>query len=472
MPIFDPSSINKLAESLDQWKRTNLRDSLARMPESQPEFVTASSEPIQRLYTPADLAEMDYLADLNLPGEFPYTRGIHPTMHRSRLWTMRMFAGFGTAEETNQRFKYLLGSGTNRACRLPFDLPTLMGYDSDAPEALGEFGKCGVAVSSLKDMEILLDGIPLDQGVDQHDDQFAGSGHLGDVYRRSRETRCATGPIARHNPERYPQGIYCSKRIHLSAGAFDAPGDRYDRIRYPSPCRSGIPSASPVTTSAKPVPLRHRSWRLRWRMAWNMSVGRLERGLDVDDFAPRLSFFFNAHNDFFEEIAKYRAARRIWSREMRDTFGAKEPRSWLMRFHTQTAGVSLTAQQPENNIVRVAIQALAAVLGGTQSLHTNSMDEALALAIRRCRDRCPAHPANHRRRIRRHQHHRSAGRVLLYRGANQPARSPGLCTISPRLKSLAACFRRSKRALCRAKYRMLLTATSRKSIATNAELSG
>ena len=377
MPIFDPSSINKLAESLDQWKRTNLQDSLARMPESQPKFVTASSEPIQRLYTPADLAEMDYLTDLNLPGEFPYTRGIHPTMHRSRLWTMRMFAGFGTAEETNQRFKYLLSQGQT-GLSIAFDLPTLMGYDTDAPEALGEFGKCGVAVSSLQDMEILLDGIPLDR-VSTSMTINSPAAIIWAMYIVAAEKKGVRPDHLRGTSQNDILKEYIAQKEFIFP---PEPSMRLvvDTIEHST---RHVPQWNSISISGYHI--REAGSTAAQELAFTLSDGfeyvrwAIERGLEVDEFAPRLSFFFNAHNDFFEEIAKYRAARRIWAREMRDTFAAKDPRSWLMRFHTQTAGVTLTSQQPENNIVRVTLQALAAVLGGTQSLHTNSMDEALAL---------------------------------------------------------------------------------------------
>ena len=320
----------------------------------------------------------DYERDLGLPGEYPYTRGVHPTLHRSKLWTMRMFAGFGTAEETNARFKYLLDQGQT-GLSIAFDLATLMGYDTDQPEALGEFGKCGVAVSSLKDMEILLDGIPLDK-ISTSMTINSPAAIIWAMYIAAAEKQGVRADQLRGtHPERHPEGIHRAEGIHLPARAVHAAGGRHDGVRRAAACRNGTPSPSAAITSARPARPPRRSWPSRWPTAWSTSAGASQRGLDVDDFAPRLSFFFNAHNDFFEEIAKYRAARRIWAREMRETFKAQNPRSWLLRFHTQTAGVSLTAQQPENNVVRVAIQALAAVLGGTQSLHTNSLDEALAL---------------------------------------------------------------------------------------------
>ncbi len=376
--MFDPKKIEQLRQEQEMWEETGLQRNLASLPERQQEYLTTSSEPINRLYTPLDIADLDYLQDLGFPGEYPYTRGVHATMHRSRLWTMRMFAGFGTAEETNTRFKYLLEQGQT-GLSIAFDLPTLMGYDTDAPEALGEFGKCGVAVSSLKDMEILLRRHPARPRLIQHDHQLPGCRHLGYVPRRRREAGRAPGSVTRHHPERYPQRIYRPERVHLPTAPIHAPGGRHHRVRH----AGRRPQWNAISISGYHI--REAGSTAAQELAFTLADGleyvrwSLERGLDIDSFAPRLSFFFNAHNDFFEEIAKYRAARRIWAREMRHTFHAQQSRSWLLRFHTQTAGVSLTAQQPENNIVRVAIQALAAVLGGTQSLHTNSMDEALAL---------------------------------------------------------------------------------------------
>ena len=284
---------------------------------------TTSSEPINRLYTPLDVADLDYERDLGLPGEYPYTRGVHPTLHRSKLWTMRMFAGFGTAEETNTRFKYLLEQGQT-GLSIAFDLATLMGYDTDQPEALGEFGKCGVAISSLKDMEILLDGIPLDKVSTSMTINSPCRHHLGHVHCRRRKAGRARRPIARHHSERHPQGIHRAKGIHLPARAIHAAGGGHDGIRRAEASRSGIRSPSAATTSARRAPLRRRNWPSRWPMGMEYVRWGIARGMDVDEFAPRLSFFFNAHNDFFEEIAKYRAARRIWAREMRETFKAKE----------------------------------------------------------------------------------------------------------------------------------------------------
>ncbi len=375
--MFDQQKIEALRQAVEQWEETTLQRSMGSLPERQKTYLTTSSEPIERLYTPLDIAGLDYQEDLGLPGEYPYTRGIHPTMHRSRLWTMRMFAGFGTAEETNQRFKYLLGQGQT-GLSIAFDLPTLMGYDTDAAEALGEFGKCGVAVSSLKDMEILLEGIPLDQ-VSTSMTINSPAAVIWAMYIAAAQKQGVRPDQLRGTLQNDILKEYIAQKEYIFP---PEPSMRLvtDTIEYGT---RAVPQWNTVSISGYHI--REAGSTAAQELAFTLADGMeyvrwaLQRGLNVDEFAPRLSFFFNAHNDFFEEVAKYRAARRIWSREMRQTFGAKSQRSWLMRFHTQTAGVSLTAQQPENNIVRVALQALAAVLGGTQSLHTNSMDEALAL---------------------------------------------------------------------------------------------
>ena len=375
--MYDKKKLDELRDSLEKWEETSLIKALSSLPERAAEFITTSSEPINRLYTPLDVSDMDYANDLGLPGEYPYTRGVHPTLHRSKLWTMRMFAGFGTAEETNTRFKYLLDQGQT-GLSIAFDLATLMGYDTDQPEALGEFGKCGVAVSSLKDMEILLDGIPLDK-VSTSMTINSPAAIIWAMYIAAAENKGIRADQLRGTiqndilKEFIAQKEYIfppepSMRLVVDTMEFGAQkAPQWNTISI-----SGYHIREAGSTAAQELAftLGDGLEYVRWGIA---------RGMDVDDFASRLSFFFNAHNDFFEEIAKYRAARRIWAREMRETFKAQNPRSWLLRFHTQTAGVSLTAQQPENNVVRVAIQALAAVLGGTQSLHTNSLDEALAL---------------------------------------------------------------------------------------------
>jgi methylmalonyl-CoA mutase N-terminal domain/subunit len=366
-----------LQEAYQKWETEILQQTLARRPERRSKFLTTSSEEINRLYTPLDLPEHEYLQDLNFPGEYPFTRGIHPTMYRARPWTMRMFAGFGTAQETNQRFKYLLEQGQT-GLSIAFDLPTLMGYDTDAPEALGEFGKCGVAVASLADMEVLLEGIPLEK-VSTSMTINSPAAVIWAMYMATAEKQGVHFKDLRGTIQNDILKEYIAQKEYIFP---PKPSMRLvtDTIEFGV---DQLPQWNTISISGYHI--REAGSTAAQELAFTLADGMeyvrwaLERGLDIDTFAPRLSFFFNAHNDFFEEIAKYRAARRIWAQEMRHTFHAKEPRSWLMRFHTQTAGVSLTAQQPENNIVRVAIQALAAILGGTQSLHTNSMDEALAL---------------------------------------------------------------------------------------------
>ncbi|HEY5902950.1 MAG TPA: methylmalonyl-CoA mutase family protein, partial [Anaerolineales bacterium] len=311
------------------------------------------------------------------PGEFPYTRGIHETMYRGKPWTMRMFAGFGTAEETNARFKYLLSQGQT-GLSIAFDLATLMGYDTDQPQALGEFGKCGVAVSSLRDMEILLNGIPLEK-VSTSMTINSPAAIIWAMYIVAAENQGVKPAQLRGTTQNDILKEFIAQKEYIFP---PEPSMRLvvDTMEYGA---QKVPQWNSISISGYHI--REAGSTAAQELAFTLSDGMeyvrwgIARGMDVDEFAPRLSFFFNAHNDFFEDIAKYRAARRIWAREMRETFKAKDPRSWLLRFHTQTAGVSLTAQQPENNVVRVAIQALAAVLGGTQSLHTNSLDEALAL---------------------------------------------------------------------------------------------
>ncbi len=371
------SNLENLQAAKERWEQTTLQRTLDRFPERLETFMTTSGAPVERLYTPLDVADLDYERDLGFPGEYPFTRGIHATMHRGRLWTMRMFAGFGTAEETNARYKYLLEHGET-GLSVAFDMPTLYGYDTDAPEALGEFGKCGVAVSSLADMEILFDGIPVDQ-ITTSMTINSPAAVIWAMYivmaeKRGIPMEALGGTIQNDILKEFiaqKEFIFPPEpSMRLVVDTFEY-GSRY-LPKWNTISISGYHIREAGATAAQ---------ELAFTLADGMEYVRwgMERGLDVDRFAPRLSFFFNSHNDFFEEIAKFRAARRIWAREMRQTFGAKNPRSWLLRFHTQTAGCSLTAQQPENNIVRTAWQALAAVLGGTQSLHTNSMDEALAL---------------------------------------------------------------------------------------------
>jgi methylmalonyl-CoA mutase N-terminal domain/subunit len=375
--MYDKKKLDELRNSFEQWEETSLKKALTQLPERADEFITTSSEPINRLYTPLDVADMDYASTLGNPGEYPYTRGVHPTLHRSKLWTMRMFAGFGTAEETNKRFKYLLEQGQT-GLSIAFDLATLMGYDTDQPEALGEFGKCGVAISSLKDMEILLDGIPLNK-VSSSMTINSPAAIVWAMYIAAAEKQGVRADQLRGTTQNDILKEFIAQKEFIFP---PEPSMRLvvDTMEFGA---QKVPQWNTVSISGYHI--REAGSTAAQELAFTLADGLeyvrwgIARGMDVDDFAPRLSFFFNAHNDFFEEIAKYRAARRIWAREMKETFKAKNPRSWLLRFHTQTAGVSLTAQQPENNVVRVAIQALAAVLGGTQSLHTNSLDEALAL---------------------------------------------------------------------------------------------
>ena len=344
--------------------------------ERQDSFVTASGVPIERLYTPLDIADLDYLRDLGFPGEYPYTRGVHYTGYRGKLWTMRMFAGFGCAEETNARYKYLLEHGET-GLSVAFDFPTLNGYDSDDPEARGEFGKCGVAVSSLADMEILFDGIPVDEITTSMTINGPAAViwamYLANAQKRGIPLDKLGGTIQNDILKEY-----------MAQNAFIFPPKPSMRLIVDT-FEFGmkqVPRWNTVSISGYHI--REAGATAVQELAFTLADGLayvqagIDRGLKVDDFAPRLSFFFNCHNDFFEEIAKFRAARRIWAREMKGRYNAGERSQWL-RFHTQTAGCSLAAQQPENNIVRTTIQALAAALGGTQSLHTNSMDEALAL---------------------------------------------------------------------------------------------
>jgi methylmalonyl-CoA mutase, N-terminal domain len=373
----EPHSLDELRQAQAKWEAETLRPTLARAPERAAEFLSTSSEPVQRLYTPLDVPEFDYLNDLGFPGEYPFTRGVHATGHRGKLWTMRLFSGFGSAEESNARYKYLLEQGS-MGLSIAFDLATLMGYDTDQPEALGEFGKCGVAVSSLADMEILLAGLPLDK-ISTSMTINSPAAIIWAMYLAAAEKQGVRFDQLRGTLQNDILKEYIAQKEYIFP---PEPSMRLvvDTMEYGA---QSVPQWNTLSISGYHI--REAGSTAAQELAFTLADGLeyvrwgIARGLDVDDFAPRLSFFFNAHNDFFEEIAKYRAARRIWARELRHTFGARNPRSWLLRFHTQTAGVSLTAQQPENNIVRVALQALAAVLGGTQSLHTNSMDEALAL---------------------------------------------------------------------------------------------
>jgi methylmalonyl-CoA mutase N-terminal domain/subunit len=360
-----------------RWERETSGPALKKAPERAGAFTTVSGRPIERLYTAEDVAGIDYARDLNDPGQFPYTRGIHPTGYRGKLWTMRQFAGFGTPAETNQRYKTLLAAG-GTGLSVAFDLPTLMGRDPDHPLSLGEVGKCGVSVMSLADMERLFEGITLSDITTSMTINSPASMifamYLVVAERQGADWKKLSGTIQNDILKEFiaqKEYIYPPRpSMRLITDVFDF-------------CVKEVPRWNTISVSgyhireAGSTALQELAFTLRDGIEY-VQYG-VDAGLDVDAFTPRISFFFNAHNDFFEEIAKYRAARAIWANVMRDRFGSKDERSWKLRFHTQTAGVSLTAQQPYNNVVRTAIQALAAVMGGTNSLHTNSLDEALAL---------------------------------------------------------------------------------------------
>ncbi|MBL8058227.1 MAG: methylmalonyl-CoA mutase family protein [Anaerolineales bacterium] len=368
--------MTKLGDQQRQWEEHLLGPALRKHRERRPAFETSSGIPLERLYLPAD-PDPDYAERLGFPGDYPFTRGIQPTMYRGRFWTMRQYAGYATAEESNARYKFLLSQGQT-GLSVAFDLPTQIGYDADDPLALGEVGKVGVSVSSLEDMAQLFDGIPLDQ-VSTSMTINAPAGILLALY-------IAVGKrqgVAAHALRGTIQNDILKEYIARGTYIFPpAPSMRLitDIFRF---CRAEVPQWNTISISgyhireAGSTAVQEVAFTLANAIAYVQAA--LEAGLAVDEFAPQLSFFFNAHNQFLEEVAKFRAARRLWARIMRERFGAQDPRSWMLRFHTQTGGSTLTAQQPENNIVRVALQALAAVLGGTQSLHTNSMDEALAL---------------------------------------------------------------------------------------------
>jgi methylmalonyl-CoA mutase N-terminal domain/subunit len=371
-----PGDVDAIRKAAAEWRARTVARAEAKMPPRKPRFTTWSDLEVPDVLTPADV-RIDYLRDLGMPGEYPFTRGVQPTMYRGRLWTMRMFAGFGTPEQTNERFKYLLAQGQT-GLSTAFDFPTLMGYDSDSPRALGEVGMCGVAVDTLRDMEVLFQDIPLDQVTTSMTINgpaivlLAFYVALADVRGIARDriggtvqNDCLKEFIAQHAwlvPPRPAMRIVT------------------DMIEF---CTREVPRWNTVSISGYHI--REAGATAAQELAFTLADGLgyvqacVDRGMNVDDFAPRLSFFFDVHNDFFEEIAKFRAARRLWARLMKERFGAKKAESMKLRTHAQTAGVSLTAQQPYNNVVRVALQALAAVLGGTQSLHTNSLDETYAL---------------------------------------------------------------------------------------------
>ncbi|NMB81617.1 MAG: methylmalonyl-CoA mutase family protein [Ignavibacteria bacterium] len=352
-------------------------DKLASAKELKWKFTTVSGEEIKPLYSPDDIEKNNFLDEINFPGEYPFTRGIHTNGYRGRIWTMRQFAGFGTPEDTNARFKYLLEHGQT-GLSVAFDLPTLMGWDSDAPMSEGEVGICGVAISSLEDMETLFDGIPLDQ-VSTSMTINSPAAMVFAFYLAVAKKQGVPFDKLRGTLQNDILKEYIAQKEYIFP---PRPSMRIitDMIEY---CTNEVPQWNPVSISGYHI--REAGSTAVQELAYTLADGFayieacMERGMDIDEFAPRLSFFFNSHLDFFEEIAKFRAARRIYAKRMKEKYGAKNPRSWWLRFHTQTAGCTLTAQQPENNIVRTAFQALAAVMGGTQSLHTNSMDETLAL---------------------------------------------------------------------------------------------
>jgi methylmalonyl-CoA mutase N-terminal domain/subunit len=375
--MFDKEKLQQLASAKEAWENGPIAKTLAKNPERKEQFVTGSGAPVERLYTPLDLADFDYEKDLGFPGKYPFTRGVQPTMYRGRFWTMRQYAGFATAEESNARYRYLLDQGQT-GLSVAFDLPTQIGYDSDDPIAQGEIGKVGVAIDSLADMEILFKGIPLDK-VSTSMTINAPASVLLAMYIAVAEKQGVTadklnGTIQNDILKEYAaRGTYIfppGPSMRLITNIFEF-------------CSQNVPNWNTISISGYHI--REAGATAVQEVAFTLADGiayvdaAIKAGMDVDTFAGRLSFFFNAHNDLLEEVAKFRAARKLWARIMKERFGAKDPRSWMLRFHTQTGGSTLTAQQPDNNIVRVAIQTLAAVLGGTQSLHTNSKDEALAL---------------------------------------------------------------------------------------------
>lgn len=366
-----------MKDSLYMQKLNEYNKKVADLKTNGMKYTTISGEPVNVLYGPHDVVDHDYMRDLNFPGEYPYTRGIHPNGYRGKIWTMRQFAGFGSPEDTNERFHYLLNNGQT-GLSVAFDLPTLMGWDADAPLSEGEVGICGVSISSLEDMEILFKGIPLDKVSTSMTINSPAAMmfafYLAVAQKQGVDFKSLRGTLQNDILKEYiaqKEYIYPphpSMRIIV------------DMIEY---CTTEVPQWNPVSVSGYHI--REAGSTSVQELAYTLADGFayieacMERGMDIDEFAPRISFFFNSHLDFFEEIAKFRAARRIYAKRMKERYGAKNPRSWWLRFHTQTAGCTLTAQQPENNIVRTAFQALAAVMGGTQSLHTNSMDETLAL---------------------------------------------------------------------------------------------
>ena len=375
--MFEKTKIDEVREAARKWEEEKVAKSVARFPERKERFEFTSGIETKRMYTPADIENLDYCEDLGMPGQYPFTRGVQDTMYRGKFWTMRMYAGFSTAEESNKRYKYLIENGSS-GLSVAFDLPTQMGYDSSDEISQGEVGKVGVAIDSLKDMEILFDGIPLDK-VSTSMTINAPASVLLAMYIAVAEKQGVSADKLRGTIQNDILKEYVARGTYIFP---TAPSMRLitNIFEY---CSKEVPLWNTISISGYHI--REAGSTAVQEVAFTLANGiayveaAIKAGLDVDAFAPRLSFFFNAHNNLFEEVAKYRAARRIWARIMKDRFGAKNEKSMMLKFHTQTGGSTLTAQQVENNIVRVAIQTLAAVLGGTQSLHTNSKDEALAL---------------------------------------------------------------------------------------------
>ncbi|WP_069650621.1 acyl-CoA mutase large subunit family protein [Caloranaerobacter ferrireducens] len=375
--MFDNEKLEKISDAKKEWENSTLSKTISRFPERKEKFTTGSGLEVKRLYTPEDIKDLDYNEDLGYPGQYPFTRGVQPTMYRGRLWTMRQYAGFATAEESNKRYKYLLEQGQT-GLSVAFDLPTQIGYDSDHPLSEGEVGKVGVAVDSLKDMEILFDGIPLDK-VSTSMTINAPAAVLLAMYIAVAEKQGVSKDKLRGTIQNDILKEYIARGTYIFP---PQPSMRLitDIFEY---CSKNVPNWNTISISGYHI--REAGSTAVQEVAFTIANGiayveaAIKAGLDVDSFAPRLSFFFNAHNDLLEEVAKFRAARKLWARIMKERFNAKNKKSMIMKFHTQTAGSTLTAQQPDNNIIRVTIQTLAAVLGGTQSLHTNSRDEALAL---------------------------------------------------------------------------------------------
>ncbi len=381
MKLFDPEKLRLLKAESDRWKKRVLTKNLTRLQERKDPYLSSAMTPIERLYTPLEVPHLNYIQDLGFPGEFPFTRGVYSTMYRGRLWTMRQYAGFGTAEQTNRRFKYLLDQGQS-GLSVAFDFPTQIGLDCNHPLSCGEVGKVGVSVSTLKEMELLFSGIPLDKVTTSMTINAPAAVllamYLGVAQERNIPPSSLGGTVQNDVLKEYvARGMY----IYPPEPSMRLVTDIFEY------CSRNMPRWNTISISGYHI--REAGATSVQEVAFTLANGiayvdaAVNRALDIDDFAARLSFFFACHNNFLEEIAKFRAARRLWARIMRDRFKAKKSSSWQLRFHTQTSGVTLTAQQPHNNIVRVALQALAAVLGGTQSLHTNSFDEAYALPSQR-----------------------------------------------------------------------------------------